>query len=71
MFVSCFTDVPQNTYNTKQYNLESAEGCYSMVVMMSQDTKVKYAVKVRGLKINVCFCVFLTARFCNVKYTDW
>lgn len=31
---------------TKQYNLESAEGCYSKAVMYSKDVTAKYAVKV-------------------------
>ncbi|CAM9986485.1 unnamed protein product, partial [Scytosiphon promiscuus] len=36
----------ERTIETKQYNLESAEGCYSMAVMYSKDIKAKYAVKV-------------------------
>lgn len=36
----------QRTIETKQYNLESAEGCYSMALMYSRDIKAKYAVKV-------------------------
>lgn len=36
----------QRTMETKQYNLESAEGCYSMALMYSKDVKAKYAVKV-------------------------
>lgn len=37
----------QRTIETKRYNLESAEGCYSMALMYSRDIKAKYAVKVR------------------------
>lgn len=37
----------QRTMETKRYNLESAEGCYSMALMYSRDIKAKYAVKVR------------------------
>lgn len=36
----------QNTIETKRYDLESAEGCYSMAVMYSKNIKAKYAVKV-------------------------
>ncbi|CAM9865198.1 unnamed protein product [Ectocarpus sp. 12 AP-2014] len=36
----------ERTMETKQYNLESAEGCYSMALMYSKDVKAKYAVKV-------------------------
>ncbi|CAM9225368.1 unnamed protein product, partial [Hapterophycus canaliculatus] len=35
----------ERTIETKQYNLESAEGCYSMAVMYTKDIKAKYAVK--------------------------
>ncbi|CAM9102064.1 unnamed protein product [Ascophyllum nodosum] len=44
--LSNYTKRIEMTYETRRYNLESAEGCYSMVVMMSKDVKVKYAVKV-------------------------
>lgn len=51
LFACCCVDFPplQRTIETKQYNLESAEGCYSMAVMYSKDIKAKYAVKVRNL----------------------
>ena len=38
--------VRQQTIETKRYNLESAEGCYSMALMYTRDVKAKYAVKV-------------------------
>ena len=43
----------QRTIETKQYNLESAEGCYSMALMYSRDIKAKYAVKVRLLLLSM------------------
>lgn len=43
----CHSPSLQRTIETKRYNLESAEGCYSMALMYSKDIKAKYAVKVR------------------------
>lgn len=37
----------QKTMESKQYHLESAEGCYSKALMFTKNIKAKYAVKVR------------------------